>query len=607
MPMMRRLMFGMAALAMAGSALAQLDGPAPLAWRWLYPTTVAPSGAPLVSGNAVFTAVGGRVFSVDRESGNLNWRFPQLDPIPGAFRSAPVLIGDTLIAVGDNKIAYGIDPTTGKSKWNLNIPNVPIGQIVIVSNKYAVVALSNNKLFAIDAASGDPFWSAPVDVEGGIVGGIAAFQDNILAFTGDQKLVSININTQKAAWKRQFDSVNSASSPAVTADSIYVASSTFLVSLNPGSGTPRWQVNTQMQLAYSPAVSSEGILVTSADGNVKVYGFDKDLITKKPIVLVGGPVANPSPAGSKFVVATSNGAINLIDPKAGVVTWSYIMRPLPISTPPAGAAGGAFGGGGFPGGPPGGFGGGGAPSGGGFGGGGFPGGPPGGGFGGGQPGGGFGGGAQGGGARGGGATGGGGKSGGGGGLAGGPGGGLGAGGATVATLPPVFITASGPAVLSGTQLLVPTRDGSIFSFSKELGVDLTPPKITMLFPNPGDQVSGQPPLYLHFKLEDEASGLNESTLKILVDGKPLDYERARDGSYVIRFSTSGANRILNDGRHVFTVLGNDWMGNEGKQEFTLTIDNSIPPIKLLTPPSANGNGGPSAGGGTGGGAGGAGG
>jgi hypothetical protein len=518
-----------------------------------------------------------------------------LDPIAGAFRSAPVLIGDTLIAVGDNKIAYGIDPVTGKSKWNLNIPNVPIGQIVIVSNKYAVVALSNNKLFAIDAASGDPFWSAPVEVEGGIVGGIAAFQDNVLAFTGDQKLVSLNINTQKLNWKRQFDSVNSASSPAVTADSIYVASSTFLVALNPGSGSPRWQVNTQMQLAYSPAVSSDGILVTSADGNVKVYGFDRELITKKPIELVGGPVANPSPAGNKFVIATSNGAINLIDPKASAVIWSYIMRPLPVSTATTGTAGGAFGGGaGFPGGPPGGgFGGGnqGGPPGGGFGGGGFPGGPPGGGFGGGN---------QGGGARGGGAQGGGAKGGGGGGLAGGPGG-LGAGGATVATLPPVFVTASGPAVLAGTQLLVPTRDGSVFSFSRELGVDLTAPKITMLFPNPGDQVSGQPPLYLHFKIEDEASGLNEPTLKILVDGKPLDYERLRDGSYVVRFSTSGANRILNDGRHVFTVLGNDWMGNEGKQEFTLTIDNSIPPIKLLTAPTTGGNRGGGLGGGAGGG------
>jgi len=538
--------------------------------------------------------VGGRVFSVDRESGNLNWRFPQLDPIAGSFRSAPTLIGDTLIAVGDNKIAYGIDPVTGKSKWNLNIPNVPIGQIVKVSDKYAVVALSNNKLFAIDVATGDPFWSAPVDVPGGIVGGIAAFQDSILAFTGDQKLVSLNINTQKLNWKRQFDSVNSASSPAVTADSIYVASSTFLVSLNPGSGTPRWQVNTQMQLAYSPAVSTEGILVTSADGNVKVYGFDRELITKKPLALVGGPVANPSSAGSKFVIATSNGAINLIDPKTNAITWSYIMRPLPISTATPGATGGSgFPGGGFPGGGSG-FPGG--PPGGGFGGGGgFPGGPPGGGFGGGGGGGLAGGGARGG--AGGGPQGGGGRGGG----IGGPGGGLG-GGASVATLPPVFVTASGPAVLAGSQLLVPTRDGSIFSFSKELGVDLTPPKISMLFPNPGDQVSGQPPLYLHFKLEDEASGLNESTLKILVDGKPLNYERLRDGSYVIRFSTTGANRILNDGRHVFTVLGTDWMGNEGKQEFTLTIDNSIPPIKLLTPPNTGGAGGPGLGGGGGGGA-----
>jgi uncharacterized membrane protein YgcG len=159
--------------------------------------------------------------------------------------------------------------------------------------------------------------------------------------------------------------------------------------------------------------------------------------------------------------------------------------------------------------------------------------------------------------------------------------------------------------LSGTELLVPAKDGSILSFDRNLGVDLTPPRVSMLFPNPGDQVSGQPPLYLHFKLEDEASGLNEKTLKITVDGRNLKYEKLRDGTYVVKFSTSGENRVLPDGRHVFAVIGSDWLGNEVRQEYTLTIDNSIPPIKLpgatTQPGGAGGKGGFGGGGGAGGG------
>ncbi|RYG47582.1 hypothetical protein EON79_06930, partial [bacterium] len=68
----RILAIGAAALA-AVSASAQFNGPAPLAWRFLQPTTVAPSGSPLVNGDNVYTSVGGRVFAIDRISGNLKW------------------------------------------------------------------------------------------------------------------------------------------------------------------------------------------------------------------------------------------------------------------------------------------------------------------------------------------------------------------------------------------------------------------------------------------------------------------------------------------------------------------------------------------------------
>jgi uncharacterized membrane protein YgcG len=106
-------------------------------------------------------------------------------------------------------------------------------------------------------------------------------------------------------------------------------------------------------------------------------------------------------------------------------------------------------------------------------------------------------------------------------------------------------------------------------------------------------------------LEDEASGLNEKTLKITVDGRNLKYEKLRDGTYVVKFSTSGENRVLPDGRHVFAVIGSDWLGNEVRQEYTLTIDNSIPPIKLpgatTQPGGAGGKGGFGGGGGAGGG------
>ena len=90
------------AFALAAAASAQFDGPAPLAWRWVQPTNAAPSGAPLVSGETIYTAIGGRVFAIDRASGNLRWRYPQVEPIDGAFRTTPVLVNGVLVAASDN-------------------------------------------------------------------------------------------------------------------------------------------------------------------------------------------------------------------------------------------------------------------------------------------------------------------------------------------------------------------------------------------------------------------------------------------------------------------------------------------------------------------------
>jgi outer membrane protein assembly factor BamB len=98
-------------------AVAQFEGPAPLAWRWQQSSPSAPNGAPLVDGNNIFLNLGNRVYSIDRESGNTNWKFPNVQPIDGTFRRSPVLTSGVLVAAGTDKKVYGINPATGEMKW----------------------------------------------------------------------------------------------------------------------------------------------------------------------------------------------------------------------------------------------------------------------------------------------------------------------------------------------------------------------------------------------------------------------------------------------------------------------------------------------------------
>jgi outer membrane protein assembly factor BamB len=554
-------------------AQAQFDGPAPVSWRWLPPSGVASSGAPLVSGDTLYIGSGGRIYAVDRVSGNKIWQFPAEEQIPGSFRAAPIIANGVLIAIGDNKIVYGIDPTTGLQKWSYVMPSRAIREPV-VADAFVIIEQSDNALIAIDPATGQPAWkdssgsTTPYHIADGLLGQIGAIGSTIYYFTNSFELHALSAVSELELWPQpvRFSQLSPFVKPVVFGGLIYVTSGTFLVAVNPSPtrGIAIWQRDTGFnQISFNPAASGSGIFVVSDDGDVMAYDASsgQPTLMQKPFNIGSFPVTSPTAiettyvdksgktrTNPKLIIPTTNGAINQFDPTTQSLQWSYIVRPINEGAKSSTAGGGQRpGGGGGPGGAGGGLGGrGGA---------------------------------------------------GGGGGAGGQGGQ--GGGNQTSTLPITEVLASGPAVVVGTTLVVPEQDSSLIGFDTINGVDLTPPKVDMLFPNAGDQVSGQPPLLLYWKVRDWGSGVNESTLKVTIDGKPYEFEYHRNGDLLLRFSNEGKNHPLQDGRHDILVDVFDWMGNEAQQHFSLTIDNTLAPIVLPGTPKSGRTGGPPGGGGGG--------
>ena len=511
------------ATAMAVSALAQFDGPAPVAWRFLQPTSVAPGGAPLVNGNTVYQSVGGRVFAIDKESGNLLWRFPQVEPIPGFFKQTPVLIDGTLFAAGDNKVVYAFNAATGALKWSQPTSATVRGPVISVGDSI-VFATTDNKLNALKAADGKLYWDVPYNVFDTISGSIAADGANVLFFNGRQELVSLDSTTRKTNWRQKFTQLPTNPLPVVANDTIYTVSGPYLIALNPVTGTARWQVSTGLQLNMPPAASADAVFVVSQDGKVLAYKPNKDVITKTPITLGFQAIQNPTATGGLLVVPSSQGGVALVDPVKGEIVWNYLIRPIPNSS---GSRSNSTPGSNFP----------------------------------------------------------------------------GNGGRTQNTDDdvPVTVQASGPAAVAGKTLIVPTRDGSVIAFDAEVGIDLTAPTVEMVFPHAGEQVSGLPPLVLAFRLKDEASGINNKSITVEVDGQKQEHTFNKEGILLVRFNLNGPNKPLSDGRKVITVTATDWVGNVRKQNFALTIDNTLRPVTLPGSETENGPGGPGGPGGRGGG------
>ena len=554
--------FVIASIAMVGgTAAAQFDGPAPLAWRWQQPASVSPTGSPLVDGNTIYFNSGNRVYAIDRETGNTKWKFPNGSPFAGVVKKAPIMVNGVLCVYTDQKEVYGVNPMSGELKWVYQAPYQISGQIIGVGNNIAF-PMDGGNIMGVEAATGQSIYKDDkTGVESsyrtldGMRGPIYSDGRDVVAFFDNRNyLQAFNLSTRRSAYKLNFGSTPPDGSMTAFAGEFYVYTGAFVACLNAFSGSVKWQKPVPEKMMYSPVVGGNSIICVSQTGYAYIYDMSGNLMNgKKPTNLGSQPAVRPSSVGKKFIVATANGAVNLVDPATGNIDWKYFVRPMNEAARTATSAGGAGGAGG-------------PSSGGGLGGGGS-----------------IGGGA------------------GGGGLGGGGGQGRGGQGGAASNEPIVTVEVTAPVAIAGRTLLVPAADASLLAFDLESGVDLTGPVVKQVWPAAGEIVSGKLGQEFIFKIEDESSGINISSIKFEIDGKAYNFEFGRDGYLICQISQVKRNNMIAAGRHTIRVVATDWMGNTTNYTGTVRIDNTLEPLKR--PGSDSANGGATGGGGKGGGGG----
>ncbi len=549
-----------AILGVTVAARADFSGPAPLAWRWAQRADAAPAGSPVVNGDTVYVAVGSRFYAIERQTGNTIWRYPPGEPMESNFRTGLVEAKDAVVAATDNRNVFAIKKAEGTLKWQYLSLDTIIGTPVFVGDA-VVLQLAGSKLMALSADDGRPIWSEPYSLDRETLqAGMSAWEDSLIFFTDADKMYSFDVIARRPRWVRKFARLSSTVRATPFGDNLYLNSGSYLTAVSGATGRPRWERNLRDPLVFAPAVSTDGIVAVSREGRLYSFTLDGRPVFAKGVDLGSYPVTAPTYIDSIVVVPTTNGAVNQVDPKSGDVTWTFMMKPI-VKPETSGTTGGGPGGMGLGGVGPGGMGGV-------------------------SPGGGAGlagGGLAGGGTRG-----------------GSRGGGQNTNRNTnqrSSQIPIDYVVAVGPAVAANGSLLVLTNDGSLMSFDKTLGVDLTPPKVDMVWPNPGDQTSGQPPLMMFFRLSDEASGIDPRSLKITLNGQEGEGVINRDNILIIRISSVGMNKPLPNGRASIKITLADWLGNSATTEYALLIDNTLrPPVLPGSEKTGTGPGGTQTGG-----------
>ncbi len=332
------------AFAAATAVNADITGPTPLAWRWAESSRVAPTGTPQFSGENVIVAVGGRIYALDKTTGNLRWRFPAGEPLPGSFTFGAEVANGVVVAATDDKSVFALNAETGAQLWQHVSPDVITSNVVIAGDTVGFV--TGRQKFNILALQTGDLLGEPIADQDLIHADIAAFQSSFIYTTQKGRMVSISSTSLRQAWERKFQMLAPSGNFSVHNDRVYVHSLNYLVALRANTGNVVFQQNVGQQLYGKPAANDTTIASLTPRGGLLLFNPNGRQRFGKPTEL-GSPISSPSFLGEMINVSTANGAINLIDPQSGTVAWSYVIRPLVVraATPPAGGgSGGPLGG-----------------------------------------------------------------------------------------------------------------------------------------------------------------------------------------------------------------------------------------------------------------------
>ncbi len=228
--------------------------------------------------------------------GELKWVFSTGAPI----HSSPA-VADGIVYVGsrDNKL-YALDAATGIKRWEYKTGSW-VESSPAIANGVVYFGSADGRLYALDAYSGEKLWDFKVKYS---IRSSPAVADGVVYFgAGDYYVHALDAVTGEKLWDFETEGRVS-SSPVVANGIVYVGSgSKFCYALHALSGRLRLHFNSYHSVLSSPAVSGETIYFSNSsgylyavDGNARSWFLEHEI---KPYWIqlwaMGLPLPTPPP------------------------------------------------------------------------------------------------------------------------------------------------------------------------------------------------------------------------------------------------------------------------------------------------------------------------
>ncbi len=241
-------------------------------------------------------------------------------PQPATQVNAPLDVGDWAMAGRDAAHTAAVPLHAGfegEELWRFETQH-PLPAAPAVSDGQVFLGTGNNRLVAMDSASGDLLWERPLSSV--TVTTPAVTPGAVYVAVRDGRLLAVDRRDGAELWSFQADSASFAS-PAVYRGVVYAGSwNGTLYAVDAQTGEQLWTSPADGSIVAPPAFQEDLMVLATDDGLVYVI----DLMTGKRRLIfdtVNALSESPVFTGDYFLIGTGRGRLAAID-------WSKLEYPL---------------------------------------------------------------------------------------------------------------------------------------------------------------------------------------------------------------------------------------------------------------------------------------
>ena len=215
---------------------------------------------------------GGKLYALDKETGQQLWNFPP-DALAGDFSTTTPAVANGIVYFGVNRggpVVYAVDAATGVRIWSHGGPLAQIISSPNVLDGRVYVTFTDGTIRALDAASGQIIWS--IVHPGGAYSSPAIAGGRLYIAIHNQGLLALDANTGSELWLSPMPGPQW-SSPAVDNGRVFVGSRDDhkVYAFDAVTGQTLWTATTSDWVHSSPAVANGVVYIGNEAGDLHAF------------------------------------------------------------------------------------------------------------------------------------------------------------------------------------------------------------------------------------------------------------------------------------------------------------------------------------------------